>query len=69
MDQIIQSNLPKALKANLTKDIVKYYFSNSIFDEIGKDLSSILTKYIACYLRNSTHGSYTTDPKMELCIS
>ena len=52
VDQIFQSNLSKEKKGSITKEIAEYYFSNSIFYEIGTDISSILSKYHAWHLFN-----------------
>ena len=57
MDQIFQSNLSKDEKASITKEIAVYYFSVSIFNEIGIELSSILSKYHACHLFNFSYVS------------
>ena len=57
VDQIFQSNLAKDRKASLRKEIAEHYFSNSIFNEIGTELSSILSKYHACHLFNFSYVS------------
>ena len=55
VDLILQSNMAKDKKASITKEIAEYYFSNSIFNEIGTELSSILSKYHACHLFNPSY--------------
>ena len=55
VDLILQSNMAKDKKASITKEIAEHYFSNSIFNEIGTELSSILSKYHACHLFNPSY--------------
>ena len=57
VDLILQSNMAKDKKASITKEIAKHYFFNSIFNEIGTELSSFLSKYHACHLFNSSYVS------------
>ena len=53
--QIFQSNFFKDKKASIKKEIAEYYFSNSIFNEIGTELSPILSKYHVCHLFNFSY--------------
>ena len=58
VDQIFQSNLSKDKEASTIKEIAEYYFSNSIFNEIGTEVSSILSKY------RIMHATYSTSPML-----